>query len=151
MDGYHAGGCQCGRVRYRITNLMDNGHACFCRMCQKATGSLVAFWVSSPVSNLIWTRNLPEVFNSSDVAERSFCRDCGTTLTFRREGRPHLSISIASLDKPDAVELKFVWGVESRTEHFDMLDTVPSHKSDMDFITTEQAIATSHQHPDHET
>ena len=33
------GGCQCGAVRYRVDQALDNAHVCHCRMCQKASGN----------------------------------------------------------------------------------------------------------------
>lgn len=151
VDSFHSGGCQCGKVRYRVNSLLDNGHACFCRMCQKATGSLVSFWVSTPLSGLTWTRKTPDSFYSSEMVERGFCSNCGTTLTFRREGKPLISLSISSLDHPEKVALKFNWGVESRACQFDQMNDVPNHNSDLDFVVSESVQATSNQHPDYET
>jgi 2-isopropylmalate synthase len=46
------------------------------------------------------TRGVLATFMSSDQAERGFCRDCGTPLTFRYVGRVRIAVSIGSLDEP---------------------------------------------------
>ena len=59
------GGCQCGAVRYRATQMLDNAHLCHCRMCQKAVGNLFAALVAAPNDALEWTRGTPAAFRSS--------------------------------------------------------------------------------------
>ena len=72
------GGCQCGAVRYAIQGPLGRASICHCRMCQKAFGSFFGPLVSVPAGALRWTRGAPAMFRSSDLAERGFCRDCGT-------------------------------------------------------------------------
>jgi hypothetical protein len=71
------GGCQCGAVRYRIGRL-GRSSVCHCRMCQKATGTPFAVFVTS--HDIEWTRGEPSRFRSSDLGERLFCSACGTPL-----------------------------------------------------------------------
>lgn len=144
----HTGACQCGAVRFRITGIMDNAHFCFCRMCQKAVGSLVAAWIGAPLSGLTWLAGIPQVFDSSEGVQRGFCADCGTSLFYRRDGRQMLWISIAALDRRDDISLKFVWGNESRSPLFAQMDQVSCHTSDEDYVQTDRAARTSRQLPD---
>lgn len=34
------GGCQCGRIRYRVRVADPDAYLCHCRMCQRATGGV---------------------------------------------------------------------------------------------------------------
>ncbi len=47
MTQTFSGGCQCGAIRFRTTDLIDNAHICHCRMCQKAAGNYFAALVGS--------------------------------------------------------------------------------------------------------
>lgn len=77
----HSGGCQCGRVRYEM-DVLEQAHACHCRMGQKATGGLFAVLVGAPKDKIRWTATPPEEFHSSNLARRAFCEACGTPLGF---------------------------------------------------------------------
>ena len=73
------GGCQCGRIRYRVTGGLGRASLCHCRMCQRAAGNVFAPLVTA--RGVTWEAT-PARFASSDIAERGFCRDCGTPLFY---------------------------------------------------------------------
>ncbi len=50
------------------------------------------------LAELVWTRGAPKVFASSDFAERGFCSDCGTPLTYRALSHDRIAVTIGSLD-----------------------------------------------------
>ena len=91
------GGCQCGAVRYALSEAPTEPSVCYCRMCQKAFGSYFAPLGGVPTVAFTVTRGSLAVFKSSDQAERGFCRDCGTPLTFRYVERPRISVSLGSV------------------------------------------------------
>ena len=106
------GGCQCGAVRYRLEAAPTGANICHCRMCQKASGGPFMAFAGVRLDELVWTRGAPKVFASSDVAERGFCAECGTPLTYRILGRDRISVTIGSLDRPSAVAPAMQYGVE---------------------------------------
>ena len=152
--GPFTGGCQCGAIRFHATELRDNPHVCYCRMCQKATGNLFAALVGVRHEHLTWTRGKPAEFDSSDQATRGFCPNCGTPLYYRSLGGPHVSITIGSFDEPHKITLWYQMGMEGK--HPSLL-----HLGDVEALgTTEQADGaeavagirvSNHQHPDHDT
>jgi hypothetical protein len=81
-DQTHAGGCQCGAVRFRIDGTLGDASVCHCRMCQKAFGGFYAPLVSLGNAKLTWTRGALKKFKSSNFVERGFCEQCGTPLTY---------------------------------------------------------------------
>ena len=147
------GGCQCGAVRYALKEMPSGPHICHCRMCQKAFGSFFAPLTGVPMAAFEVTRGTLAVFMSSDQAERGFCRDCGTPLTFRYVEGPRIAVSIGSLDEPEKIAPRNQYGIESRTSWFTTLPTLPGDQ------TTEEdspelaakIAASNHQHPDHDT
>ena len=96
------GGCQCGAVRYAL-HAQPHAEICHCRMCQKAVGGPFAALASVACEDFVWTRGAPALFNSSSVATRGFCAACGTPLTYRKIASENVSLTLHSLDHPDAV------------------------------------------------
>ena len=94
------GGCQCGAVRYALYVEPTAADLCHCRMCQKAMGNLFMAVAGVPREQFAWTAGAPATYRSSSVAERTFCRDCGTPLSFRYLGRERISVTTGSLDEP---------------------------------------------------
>lgn len=106
----HTGGCFCGALRYRLTHPLDDTAHCHCRMCQQAVGAAMVTWTTVPASAFAWTAGHPSEYRSSAHAARSFCRDCGTSLTFRVDGDPLIDVTVASLDDPDqATATRNIW------------------------------------------
>jgi hypothetical protein len=147
------GGCQCGAVRYALLEAPSRPHICHCRMCQKAFGSFFAPLTGVALDKFELTRGELAIFRSSDRAERGFCRNCGTPLTFHYVGRQRIAVSIGSLDRPADVAPTEQFGIEARMPWFAALPGLPGDK------TTEEddpdlaagIAATNHQHPDHDT
>ena len=99
----YVGGCQCGATRYRADGPRDRASVCYCRMCQKASGGPFMAFVRFPARQLTWSRP-PAIFVSSTIAERGFCPDCGTPLTYRRIESEFVSVTLNSLDDPGVVK-----------------------------------------------
>lgn len=148
-----SGGCQCGAVRYRASELLDTSHICHCRMCQKAAGNFFAALVGVPRDALTWTRGQPAEFASSDAVTRGFCRTCGTPLTYSYHRSTHLYLTTGSLDDPARFPPKMQFGIEGRMPWFAGL---PQLKDEGTTETTMPGAApviaaSNHQHPDHDT
>jgi hypothetical protein len=148
-----SGGCQCGAVRYALLAPPGNPHICHCRMCQKAFGSFFAPLAGLPLDKFEVTRGAIATFKSSDVAERGFCRDCGTPLTIHTVGSDRIFVALGSLDEPERVAPKIQYGIEGRLSWFDTLAGLPGDKTteEDDPALTARIAASNHQHPDHDT
>ena len=142
------GGCQCGAVRYALMSEPTHASICHCRMCQKAFGNYFAPLTGVPVDDLVWTKGRPGAFRSSQAAERGFCRDCGTPLTYRYLESDRITVSIGSLDEPERIRPEIQYGIESRLPAFESLHTLPGERTE-DYATPEDlAKMKSRQHPD---
>lgn len=124
------GGCQCGAVRYALY-AAPKVDICHCRMCQRAVGNLFMAAAGVARADFAWTAGEPAVFRSSSVAERGFCRDCGTPLTFRYLAKAAINVTVGSLDDPAAAPPTAQLGVESRVPWWQHLFELPG-------VTTEQ-------------
>jgi hypothetical protein len=148
-----SGGCQCGAVRFHATELRDNPHLCYCRMCQKAVGNFFAALVGVRHENLTWTRGVPARFRSSEHVDRGFCRDCGTPLFYQNLQGPHISFCMGAFDEPHRIPLFYQMGLEGKHPalfHLDEIEVVGTTEEAM--AESAAAIKTSNrQHPDHDT
>ena len=143
-----AGGCQCGAVRYRLMAEPTGVNVCHCRMCQKASGGPFMVFGGVRLDEFAWTRGAPKVFVSSSIAERGFCSDCGTPLTYRMFDRDRISVTLGSLDAPSAVPPTIQYGVESRLSWLSEALVRPEQKTS-DWLKFDEKALGNRQHPDH--
>jgi hypothetical protein len=144
------GGCQCGAVRYALRSEPTHASICHCRMCQKAFGNYFAALTGLPMQDLVWTKGEPGIFRSSAVAERGFCRDCGTPLTYRYLRGKRVNVSIGSLDDPARIKPEIQYGIESKLPAFALPHTLPGERTEDGATPEELAAMVSYQHPDHD-
>ncbi len=149
------GGCQCGAVRYALHSEPKYPHICHCRMCQKAFGSYFAALAGGVLKEEFEvTRGTIAKFKSSDEAERGFCAQCGTPLTFAFFTSKWIAASMGSLDHPEAIKPSIQYGIESRMPWFHELAGLPGEATEDDQSVpgrVEHIRATNHQHPDYDT
>ncbi len=152
------GGCQCGAVRYELTARPKNPCICHCRMCQKQFGNFFGAFAGVDLKSFKTTRGTMEFFRSSDDAERGFCRDCGTPLSYRFVSQPLISVSIGSLDRHTEMKPEFQYGIEEREPWLATIINLPESKtgeSDNGVGDTperyEKIRFSNRQHPDHDT
>ena len=107
------GGCLCGAVRFEATEPPTWVGYCHCRMCQRATGSVSIAFKNVKQADVSWERE-PDWYASSPIAERPYCRECGTSLGFRfKDGSENMDLTVASFDDPSRFVPKHHFGAES--------------------------------------
>jgi hypothetical protein len=102
-------------------------------MCQKASGAPFMALVRFPADRVQWSTP-PDVFASSNLVERGFCRNCGTPLSYRQIGGPHISLTINSLDDPESVHPEMRFSAHMEVSWCGSLSTLPTRE--MDATTT---------------
>lgn len=79
------GHCLCGAVTVRVTGRHDPAiGACHCRMCQRWSGGL--FLCFEADGNAVEVEGPVTRYASSKIAERAFCKNCGSHLWMRDTG-----------------------------------------------------------------
>jgi hypothetical protein len=144
------GGCQCGAIRFALSAPPTKVSICHCRMCQKASGAPFASFAEIEKVEFAWTRGKPAAFRSSSIAERDFCGDCGTPLSFRRIDGPRIEIMTGAFDRPDRVVPMTQYGTESRLGWVVAIANLPSHTTLQNYGAEKLGGIVSHQHPDHD-
>ncbi|WP_066338683.1 GFA family protein [Azohydromonas lata] len=96
------GGCLCGAVRYEAGGTPFNLTMCHCATCRRASGAPLVAWFSVPKHEFRLVQGTPARFSSSAQGMRSFCKDCGSALTFENSDLPEeIDVTICTLDQPE--------------------------------------------------
>jgi hypothetical protein len=144
----HAGGCQCGSVRFAVYVEPARIGICHCRMCQKAVAGPFAVLAEVPWSAFAWSKGQPSAFRSSSRAMRDFCAACGTPLSYRKPGGDIIELLTGAFDHPERVAPTYAVGIESRLAWLAGLNQLPG-KTTLDNIGAERLAAIeSFQHLD---
>ena len=96
------GGCYCGKIRFRATGPILSQANCHCANCRRAAGAQAVAWITVKSSDFQFTKGQPKQYRTDTDAERTFCADCGTSLTYEHPRRPgEIDITTGSLDQPE--------------------------------------------------
>ncbi len=125
----YRGGCQCGAIRFEVSERPEKVHLCHCRMCQRAVGNVFAALAPVKKQALTWISEAPAEFDSSPGVSRGFCPQCGTPLTFRRHASPWINLTIGSFDEPHDLRPAFNYGTESRVTWLHDIFDLPDHET----------------------
>ncbi len=124
------GGCACGRVRFTARIEDDEAYLCHCRMCQRATGSVSIAFKTIGQSDVDW-QGEPDWYDSSPIARRPYCRECGTSLGFEfRDGTDKMDLTVAAFDDPSRFVPKHHFGAESIQRAWLNTDGLPETRTD---------------------
>jgi hypothetical protein len=124
------GGCACGRIRFAARIDSDDAYLCHCRMCQRATGSVSIAFVNVKRADVKWDHE-PDWYESSPIARRPYCRECGTSLGFQfQEGSENMDLTVAAFDDPSRFKPKHHFGAESMHRAWLNTEGLPEKRTD---------------------
>ena len=95
------GGCLCGAVRFSTDTEPSRLVHCHCGMCRKHGGGAMATFMTFPTEAVTWLGEARTRYPSSEGVHRAFCPNCGSSLTYEREGR--LAIMVGVMDHPERI------------------------------------------------
>jgi hypothetical protein len=124
----HKGGCSCGAVRFEARGDLRPVIYCHCEQCRRQSGHFVAATAIADdrlavtgAENITW-------YDSSDVARRGFCRNCGSGL-FWKDGRlAQTSILAGSLDLPSGLTASHHIFVAQKGDYYAIDDGLPQQE-----------------------
>ncbi len=127
-----SGGCLCGNVRYEVWDEPAGVGYCHCRFCQLAVGAPVIVWAAFDKKIVNFLGDAPKTYNSSPIAKRAFCGNCGTSLFTDVTGFDYYAIRLVTLDNPKDFPPTCHFGVESQLPWLDISDDLPRIRTEDD-------------------
>lgn len=126
------GGCLCGALRYEARVSKSENWYCHCRMCQKATGTVVSTSAIVKKNQLRMLQGTAKFYQSSASIERGFCVDCGSPMFFRPIHEDWVSILSGTLDDPEVAPPQGHYGVESKISWLAIVDDLKQECTEND-------------------
>src|SRR5438105_10609404 len=122
-----AGGCLCGAIRYEAAGQPCNITHCHCLDCRRSSGASFVTWTSFSRSGFRYTIGQPRKLRWAGRL-RSFCADCGTSLTFLAgPDADEVDVTVCSFDQPAAVTPADHTWVEDRLPWIRLADNLPTY------------------------
>ena len=118
------GQCLCGAVKYEVELNSNHVHICHCNICQRWGGGPAlavdhkANWKAQGEENLTW-------YNSSEWAQRGFCKTCGSHIAFKTNDGSYHGITAGSLDTQEGLEIDAHIFIDKKPPYFDFTDKSP--------------------------
>ncbi len=113
-----SGKCGCGNVAYEAEGEISGVVSCHCKFCQRLHGNYNPMVVVeredfsfTNEAGLAW-------YQSSDVARRGFCKDCGSALFKEKLPEKKMLVAVGSLDDTSDWKNKVNVFAESAGEYY---------------------------------
>ena len=102
-----AGGCFCGRVRYRIDAALRSGRSCHCSRCRKAFSGAGSAYAEVVPGSFTWLSGQESLsfYETTPGWGLGFCRTCGSTLCGTNQGQVH-GVTLGSVDGDPGVQIE---------------------------------------------
>ena len=131
-DMLSKGGCLCGQVRYEVRGRLRDVVNCHCSMCQRLHGNFGPH-TKARKGNITITRGDGLAwYRSSDIAQRGFCRDCGSSLFWEPFGLDATGIIAGSLDQPTNLKTIGHIFVGEKPDFYEIDDDLPQFEASSD-------------------
>lgn len=99
------GGCHCGAVRFRVTGPVGKILICHCHDCMRTAGlSWAGVDAALDRFDLVKDAGL-KWYDSSAIAKRGFCGDCGASLFYQLHAASLIAIAPGMFDQSDQFEV----------------------------------------------
>ena len=108
MTDQYRGSCLCGVVKFKIDEFLPQAAHCHCSMCRKFHGAAFATIAGVLRSKFRWVEGADALkgYTAENGTTRTFCRHCGSSLTFSSPRAPEdeVEIALGTMDEDVPVE-----------------------------------------------
>ena len=130
------GKCLCGAVRFTVADDVHDVHCCHCSMCRRWSGG-PALAVSVQDVGFKGDEQIT-LYDSSDWAERGFCRRCGSNLFYRLKEPGTYFLLMGAFDDQSAFKLASEIYVDAKPPGYELAGDHPR-------LTEEEFLASLQQ------
>lgn len=122
------GSCLCGKIHFKIDELIRDVVMCHCQQCRKQTGHLVAATrINDNALELTGEEHLTW-FAASNDAKRGFCTHCGSVLFWKGSNTTTTAVMAGSLESPTGLETTSHIFTAFKGDYYDIADGLPQHE-----------------------
>ncbi|AGH47912.1 glutathione-dependent formaldehyde-activating protein [Sphingomonas sp. MM-1] len=143
-----AGGCQCGRIRYEAVIRDDKAYLCHCTYCRRATGNVSVAFKNVPQADVRWATREPDWYQSSPIARRPFCPQCGTPLGFTYLDGTNIDLTVGSFDDPGFFRPTSNFAIDTKLAAWEDTSHLPGMRADEHQPLTDRWVAATGRLPD---
>lgn len=124
------GSCLCGEVTFSTSQFMPSIAHCHCSMCRKFHGAAFSTYAEVRTENFKWLtgKSLLSTYQAPNQTVRTFCQNCGSSLTFEskynREDNT-IEVSLAAFDTLEALNVNAHIFTESKVSWLKFTDELP--------------------------
>lgn len=140
MSDIAHGQCLCGSVKFTSEPVSEVA-ICHCAICRR--------WGGGP-GIAAHLKGVPEIsgaeaitwFESSDWAERGFCKNCGSNLFYRLKGEtPQYFVMVGAYDDQTVIKVSGQIFIDEKPAYYDFAGDIPS-------MTGEEVFASFLENPE---
>lgn len=122
------GRCLCGAVRYRLNAPLHPVSVCHCGQCLRWHGHAGAYTAAPRDALELPAGDDLAWYRSSDIAQRGFCRRCGSSLFWQGDASDHVSIAAGTLDDASGLRTVVHIFVADKPGYYEIADGLPQHR-----------------------
>ena len=119
------GGCLCGAVRYQVKGRLRDVVNCHCSMCQRLHGNFGPHSKARKVNISITKSDGLAWYKTSEIAQRGFCRICGSGLFWEPFDLDATGIVAGTLDAPTGLKTSGHIFVGEKSDFYEICDGLP--------------------------
>ena len=99
--------CLCGGIKIKVTGKLRYVINCHCSQCMKSHGNYAAY-TACPENNITFIKKRTlKWYNSSKIAKRGFCSNCGASMFYKLFNSNNISIAAGMLNNPTKLKTHF--------------------------------------------
>lgn len=122
------GGCLCGAVQYEVRGPLRDVVNCHCSMCQRLHGGFGPHSKARKTNISVTKSDGLAWYKSSDIAQRGFCRVCGSGLFWEPFELDATGILAGTLDGPIGLKTIGHIFVGEKADFYEIDDELPSYE-----------------------
>ena len=137
-DSISSGKCLCGAVQIKITNMTDEVGACHCSTCRNwGGGPFLSIDAGDQIE--ISGEDSMVIYNSSDWAERAFCKQCGTHLFYRIKQNQQHHVLAGLMGNGEGAHLDHQVFIDEKPEYYSFAQETETYTAEQVFAMFSQA------------
>ena len=125
----HRGSCGCGAIKFSFTGSLDDVWFCHCSQCRKNYGMYGAFVGALRDSFKINRTKKLLSYKSSSNTTRTFCGNCGASITWDRKGYARVYVLLGLLDEKARIKSAQHIFTKDKGAYYDICDHWPQFKT----------------------